>query len=251
MAALPIYIWVIVLIGVLGAIATMTLALRSGAIAAGLDRNKAIQISATAGVIWAIWATTSAVIAGANGFRPEADNAIPWIGVAVAGSLGVVLLCTRVPVLQAILARPGVLWQLTLPQIWRPVGLAFLLAMALGKLPAVFALLAGLGDIAVGLSAMLVARNLRRGEVGRSILWFNLFGLADLVVAIGIGYAAGLGPNRLLMVTPSTEAITLLPLVLIVTAFVPLAAALHVLSLVKLRQARRVLPAGQPVASAV
>ncbi|MCW2653095.1 MAG: hypothetical protein QOE41_1951 [Mycobacterium sp.] len=57
---------------------------------------------------------------------------------------------TRIPVVRRVLAHLGVLRQLTLPQIWRPVGMAFLVVMALGKLPAVFALPAGLGDIASG-----------------------------------------------------------------------------------------------------
>jgi hypothetical protein len=62
-------------------------------------------------------------------------------------------------------------------------------------------------------------------------LWFNILGLVDLVVAVGVGYLAGLGPVRILDVTPSTQAITLLPLALIPLTAVPLAAALHVVSL--------------------
>jgi hypothetical protein len=249
MESLPIYVWVIVLIGVIGVTVTMAGVLRSGATAAGLSRHKAVRMSAAFGIAWATWGITSALLADANVYRPQPGSPIPWVAVAVTGAFTAVLLSTRLPVVRRILANPGVLWQLTLPQVWRPVGMAFLIVMALGKLPAVFALPAGLGDIAVGVEALLVARSMRRGVVGRSAMWFNIFGLLDLVVAIGIGYAAGLGPTQLLAVTPSTEAITLLPLALILTTFVPLAAALHLMSLAKLRGATRAPLVGEPVAS--
>jgi hypothetical protein len=132
--------------------------------------------------------------------------------------------------------------------VFRPVGVAFLVAMALGRLPAVFALPAGLGDIAIGIEAAFVARALRRGTALRRTVWLNILGLADLVVAFGIAYAAAPGPARLLFVWPTTEAISTLPLVLIPTAVAPLAVTLHVLSLGKLRVA---VPSGAPTATPV
>jgi hypothetical protein len=123
----------------------------------------------------------------------------------------------------------------------------FLVAMALGYLPAVFAIPAGLGDIAIGVEAVFVARNLRRGVVDRRTGWFNVLGLADLVVALAIGVTAAPGLARLLVVSPSTEAISLLPLVLIPTTIVPLAVALHVLSLRKLTVAAQTETVATPV----
>jgi hypothetical protein len=70
-------------------------------------------------------------------------------------------------------------------------------------------------------------------------VWFNLFGLLDLVVALGIGFLAGLGPWRPLEVTPSTEPLSLLPLALVPTVAVPLSLALHLVSLRRLRVAAR------------
>jgi hypothetical protein len=66
-----------------------------------------------------------------------------------------------------------------------------------------------------------------------------VLGIVDLVVAVSIGYLAGLGPNPLLHMTPSTEAVALLPLALIPTTAVPLAIALHLVSLRRLRAAAR------------
>jgi len=110
----------------------------------------------------------------------------------------------------------------------------FLIVMALGKLPAVFALPAGLGDIAIGFEAIYVARSLRRGVVGRRAVWFNILGLLDLVVATVIGVTAAPGVAHMLSLSPSTAQIGLLPLVLIPTTVVALAVALHVLSLRRL-----------------
>jgi hypothetical protein len=109
--------------------------------------------------------------------------------------------------------------------------------MAQGHLPAVFALPAGLGDIATGLAAPFVAWRLTRGGGRARAVWFNLLGILDLVVALTIGFLAGLGPWRPLEVTPSTEPLSLLPLALVPTTAVPLAIALHLVSLARLRTA--------------
>jgi hypothetical protein len=110
------------------------------------------------------------------------------------------------------------------------VGGVFLIAWGLGELPAVFAVPAGLGDIAVGVSAPIVAWRLSRGRRAGAV-WFNVLGIVDLAVAVSIGFLAGLGPTALLHVTPSTEAVTTLPLALIPTTAVPLAIGLHLVSL--------------------
>jgi hypothetical protein len=151
-----------------------------------------------------------------------------------------------------VLAAPGTAARLALPHTLRVVGVTFLLVMALGHLPAIFALPAGLGDIAAGLAALSVARRLAQGGGRTRAVWFNLFGLLDLVVALSIGFLAGLGPWRPLEVTPSTEPLSLLPLALVPTVAVPLAIALHIVSLSRLRAATQpdgdrtgdLLPAG-------
>jgi hypothetical protein len=153
------------------------------------------------------------------------------------------------PAMSRILAQPDTLLRLTLPQRFRLVGAAFLISMALGQLPAVFAVPAGLGDIAIGVEAVLIARNLRHGIIGRGTVWFNVLGLVDLAVALGIGFAAAPGALRVLLASPSTQAISLLPLVLIPTTVVPIAAALHLLSLRKLTAVRETGPVATPIGS--
>ncbi|MCW2559142.1 MAG: hypothetical protein JWP55_3106 [Mycobacterium sp.] len=235
MSTLPIYVWVLVLVGVIGTASTICVTLWRGALAAGVGRHTAIRVAAIAGIVWGAWVLASALLANADVYRFQPTKPAAWFAVAMIVPLGAALLSTRIPLVSRILAQPDALWRLTLPQLFRPVGGTFLVAMALGYLPAVFAIPAGLGDIAIGVEAAFVARNLRRGVAHRRAVLFNVLGLVDLAVALAIGVTAAPGLARLLVVSPSTEAISLLPLVLVPTTVVPLAAALHLLSLRKLR----------------
>ena len=60
---------------------------------------------------------------------------------------------------------------------------------------------------------------------------FNLFGLADLVVAVGLGVTTSPGPAQLFHTSPTSELATHFPLALVPTFLVPLAFMLHIVSL--------------------
>ncbi len=82
----------------------------------------------------------------------------------------------------------------------------------------------------------------------RAGLWFNAFGITDLVVALTLGALTGF---QLLTITPSSAPITQLPLALIPTATVPLLFALHITSVTALVRAPRTrLPATAPLTAA-
>ena len=257
MSTLPPYEWAIVLAGLIGLTATICVVLSRGALAAGLSRSTATALAWVVGIGWASWALTSAVLAGNDVYLFEPWRKLPWLPVAmIAPQVVVALLARRVPVVSRILARPDALWRLTVPQTFRLVGVAFLVAMALGRLPAVFALPAGLGDIAIGVEAVVIARNLRRGVIGPSTVWFNILGIVDLALALVIGFVAAPGAVHLLVVSPTTQAISQLPLALIPTTVVPLALACHVLSLRNLRRLRKLrkqadLISTQPIATPI
>jgi hypothetical protein len=249
---LPSYVWALVLIGVIGIPATTCAMLYRGAIAAGLSRRTATAVTVAAAAVFGGWIVVSGLLARAGVYHQASGQAAPWFGVAFAGTLLVLLAATRLPLMARILAAPGTAARLALPHALRVVGVTFLIVMTLGHLPAVFALPAGLGDIAAGLAAPLVARRLARGSGRTRAVWFNLLGILDLVVALSVGFLAGLGPWRPLAVTPSTEPLSLLPLALVPTTAVPLAIALHIVSLRRLRASARpeedraghLLPAG-------
>ena len=239
---LPIYVWALVLAGVIGIPAATCAVLYRGAVAAGVGRRAATAVTATTAAVLGGWLVVSGLLARAGVYRQDpGEAAVPWLLVVVAGILIALLLATRIPIVSRILADPGTPARLALPHTLRVVGVLFLIVMAQGHLPAAFALPAGLGDIAVGVAAPFVARRLarapRRAGAVTGAVRFHLLGLLDLIVAVSIGFL--LGPFGPLEVTPSTEALRLLPLALIPTAPVPLALALHIVSLRRLRAAAK------------
>jgi hypothetical protein len=114
---------------------------------------------------------------------------------------------------------------LTSVQSWRFVGFTFVLLEAHGVLPAIFAWPAGFGDMAIGVTASFVAWKLADSDHRNSFIRWQLLGILDLVIAIGVGTTAGLlSPHG-----PSMVAMTVLPLSLIPTFLVPLFVMLHVI----------------------
>ena len=129
-------------------------------------------------------------------------------------------------------------------QAWRFAGLGFIALSAYGVLPGTFAWPAGLGDMAIGVTAPLVILALRRRPAfaaGRLFQVWNLLGILDLIDAVGLG-----ATSAVLSFGISSEITTfpmgILPLVLIPTFLVPLFFILHLASLF---QARRMVVAGR------
>ena len=127
---------------------------------------------------------------------------------------------------------------LTSLQAWRAGGLGFLALYAHGVLPGLFAWPAGLGDIAIGLTAPWMAAALTRepalAGTQRFAVW-NALGVLDLFIAISLGAASsgvipGLTP---VLSTPMAQ----LPLVLIPGFFVPLFLMLHLIAFLQARRA--------------
>jgi hypothetical protein len=230
---LPGYVWVMVLTAVIGILATTSVVLYRGAVAVGLHRRTAITVAATAYLALSAWLALSGLLARAGVY---AAGSGPWLAVAFTGFLVSLLLATRIPVMSRILEHPTMPALLAVPNTLRVAGIVFLAVMALGHLPAVFALPAGLGDIAIGVTAPFIARRLANGDQ-RGAMHFHVLGLVDLVVALSIGFLFGLGPSQPFAVTPTTEPLGLLPLVLVPTVAVPLTIALHIVSLRRLRSA--------------
>lgn len=181
----------------------------------------------------AAWIMISAALASAGGYEQGARHAAPWFGLAFGAALGGALLASPLPSVRRLLNAPGMASRLVLPHTLRIEGAVFLILMAQGQLPAVFALPAGLGDIAAGISAPFVARRLARRS---GAIRFHLLGIADLVIALSIGFLAGLGPVRVFHGAASTLPLSQFPLAVIPTVAVPTAITLHVVSLIQLRR---------------
>jgi hypothetical protein len=239
MSHMPVYIWVLAISAAVGIPGMTAVMLGYGARKAGASRRTGVVAVA----IVAAWLAASAALAGTGVYQHGTRYAAPWFGLAFAAGLGGALLASRLPAVRRALAAPGMASWLELPHTLRIEGVVFLILMAQGHLPAVFALPAGLGDITAGLAAPFVARRLARGTGTRAAIGFALFGIADLVVALSIGFLAGLGPVRVFH-GASTLPLSQLPLVLIPTVAVPVTIALHVVYLAQLRQSPRRAPAG-------
>jgi hypothetical protein len=245
----PGYLWAIIIAGITAIPAATCVVLYRGAARAGLGRTRAALLAGAAAVVLGGWFTASAVIAGHGWYHARLGHGVPWMPVAVAGFFGLLLVLFRIPVVARALAAPGTESRLEVPHSFRAAeGAAFLAIMALGHLPALFALPAGLGDITAGIAAPLVALRLARGGARRTALWFNAFGMTDLVVALTLGTLTGF---QLINVTPSGAPISELPLALIPTAAVPLLFALHITSVSALARAPRATrPATAPLTAA-
>jgi len=122
---------------------------------------------------------------------------------------------------------------------WRFVGFGFLGFYALGILPGYFAWPAALGDMAIALTAPWIARALlERPKFAASKIFvaWNLFGILDFVVAVGMGAITPLIFPSLAPAGPTPLAY--LPLVLIPTYGVPMFIILHLTALLQARQQR-------------
>src|SRR6266481_7291274 len=120
---------------------------------------------------------------------------------------------------------------LTSAQAWRIIGFTFVLLQARGILPAIFALPAGYGDMAIGMTATLVAWKLANPVRRQSFILWQLLGIADLITAVSLGTTARLlSPHSASMV-----AMTVLPLSLVPTFLVPLFLIFHVIAIVQAR----------------
>ena len=132
-------------------------------------------------------------------------------------------------------------------QLWRVIGALFLVETARGQLPAVFALPAGIGDIAVALLAAVV---LWRGR-GQSVLPAGAvfavlaLGIADFISAFFFGFFSSAGPQQLFFPEVPNRAL-LFPTGLIPLFLVPYAIAFHTLSWLTLRRQYHGITRGVP-----
>ncbi len=187
------------------------------------SRTAVRQVLAVFGV-WFV-ATLAAVLGGAYAAAPgEPSVALVVQLVAVVAAYHVVM--RVVPSLRRGVEAldPALLVGL---QSWRVLGMMFLFLMALGELPAVFSVPAGVGDVLVGVTAPFVAVKLRNGSLPeRALGAFVILGLLDFVAAFAFGNVFSVQPDRYAGFASMTQ----WPMVLVPGLFVPAFALLHLAS---------------------
>ena len=231
MSPLPPYVGAITLVGIAGILVATSAALYRGSRDTGAGRRAATATTASSAVLFGAWAVTSALIAHHGGYRTQLGKQPPWLPIEAMAATAVLLLLARIPAVSRALAGPNTVRLLSWPHTFRVAGIALLISMWLGHLPALFAIPAGLGDIAVGVVEPLLSRRIKAGHARRATLWFNLFGMTDLVTAMALG---GLTAYHIVHVSPANSALSQLPLALIPTVGVPTLFALHILTLRRL-----------------
>lgn len=120
-------------------------------------------------------------------------------------------------------------------QAWRFAGLGFLFLYAYEVLPGLFALPAGLGDMAVGFAAPWMILRLARDPgfaTSAAFIRWNWLGILDLVVALGLGASMAMAAPG----TIGTAPMATLPLLIVPVFLVPLFLMLHTAALMQSRQ---------------
>lgn len=188
--------------------------------------------------VLAVWFTAVLVLGSAGAFvgAPGAPPVAIGLGATLPIAAFLVAYATLASFRSYVLAAD--LRLLASIQAWRAGGLGFLALYVHGVLPGLFAWPAGLGDMAIGASAPLIAAALVRGGefagTRRFVSW-NLFGILDLVVAVSLGtLSAGMLPQLTGGVT--TAPMASMPLVLIPAFLVPLFLILHLMALMQARR---------------
>jgi hypothetical protein len=233
----PVYLPYYVVTGAIGVIAVLLFGLGSALRNAGWtteDRTSTVRAAAVTVVGWFLLALA---LASADAYRGTADR-IPTIqyGILVPILIGGLLIWRSSRLARMIDAVPQH-WLVGV-QLYRTLGVIFLILYAGGKLPGLFAWPAGLGDVLVGVLAPVVAIAYWRGprENANLVIGWNIFGLADLVIAVTMGFVTSPSPLQLFAFDLPNELITRFPLVLIPVFAVPLSVLLHMASLAKLHR---------------
>jgi hypothetical protein len=186
-------------------------------------------VAVVSGLVLAASAAITAWLAARGTYLQGDFGGAPPVGVQLVTALAAMaLLLAASPSLRRLLTNQKNLLRLNL---WRLEGALFLALMATGQMPALWAIPAGVGDILVGVLSFPVASRLDSPGGVRRAIGFNLFGLADLIVAVALGMMTSPGPAQVFHTVPTSELVTHFPLALVPAFLVPLAFMLHIVSL--------------------
>jgi hypothetical protein len=185
-----------------------------------------------------LWIGLAAAAAGA-GWLPIA-RPVPVVGLFVVVPLLAAALASAWPAARkAMLSMP--MSAMVAMNIVRIFAVLFLMLAAEGRLSGPFPYSAAWGDIITGVVAVPVLWLLKDGAArhATAIAAWNLFGTADLVLAIAFGITSSDGSPFQIFPGPGSDAMQHVPWSFVPTVLVPLWLILHAIIAVQLWRARR------------
>jgi len=236
----PAYLTPYMLTGMIIVIATLLFGLRSAL------RRSTWPERDQANAFWSVslllvgWFVVAVVTSIAGYYRPPSGRP-PTIQYGLLAPIVVgVLLFRSWPLLRRAFDIVPSNWLVGV-QLYRVLGVIFLILYAGGHLPGLFALPAGLGDTLVGIMAPLVAVSFARSpeHSARRVRLWNLLGIADLVIAVTMGFLTSPSPFQIAAFDRPSGLIAMFPLSLLPVFAIPMSILLHLASLQKLRQGQR------------
>jgi hypothetical protein len=236
---MPSLLTLVILSGSLVMIAAVLIGLGRAFTAPGWASSERSKVLWTVSIVLLVWFAI-AIFLALNGAYSVAADRFPTIqfGLLIPIVAGAAMLFGSTTVARVLAAVP-MQWLVGI-QLYRVIGGVFVVLWLAGSVPGLFALPAGIGDIAVGLTAPVVAaRYARDDSQGRgSVAWWNAFGVFDLVVALTLGLLTSPSPLQMFAFDQPNLIISEFPLILIPTFLVPLSILLHLAVWLKLARER-------------
>jgi hypothetical protein len=200
-----------------------------------MDVSRAAKTTLAA--VIGVWIGIAAATAGAGWLT--ISRPVPVVGLFVAVPLlAAALATTWPPAREAMLSIPmPVMVSLNIVRVF---AVLFLLLAAEGRLTGPFPHSAAWGDIITGIVAVPVLWLLKDGYARHTtaVAAWNLFGAADLVLAIAFGVTSAEGSPLQLFSGPGSEAMQHAPWSFVPTVLVPIWLILHAIIAVQLRRAK-------------
>ena len=200
-----------------------------------MDASRASRITLAA--VIGVWIGLAAAAAGAGWLT--ISRPVPVVGLFVAVPLLAAAIATTWPAARkAMLSMPTAV--MVALNIVRVFAVMFLMLAAAGRLTGPFPYSAAWGDIITGVVAVPVLWLLKGGgaRYNTAIAAWNLFGAADLVLAIAFGVTSAEGSPLQLFPGPGSEAMQHAPWSFVPTVLVPIWLILHAIIAAQLRRVK-------------
>lgn len=194
--------------------------------------------NALALTVCTIWLTTIFILGANNVFNSPVNSLPLGIGLAIGTPVVSFLLIYRLSTQFRTWALSLDMRQLIMLHSWRMIGLGFIFLHFEGELTAPFAYSAGIGDAmaAIGATFLVLSLFQQPEKVNpRSIYRWNLFGLTDFAIAVGLGIFSRTG-QFLQVGEHNTDILGSFPIVLIPAFAVPFYVIIHLIIFAQLRQ---------------